>query len=270
MKKIISAILAVLTVFLLVQPVNAFADVIWEPNDSFFQAHSSEAYRAECTYVANSPAGYVLVCESPDKVGKNPKVLTNGEKAFAHFTVNYKGSNWGFYEVYDTNADQYVSGWFNLDECYKVFDCNDFISANGDKLINEEKVINFGENYVMWVYPGAETCNKLFECNDVHSFTQYIDDEGNEWYFFDYVMGMRNFWVNASAPEKTECKKYEVPEIAVIYPAKQPTASEIENDGAVKTSTDENNMTILWIVVGVLVLAAGASAIIIAKKINRK
>ncbi len=271
MKKITAAILAVLTVIFLVHPVNAFADVIWEPNDRFYNAHSAEVDRVECNYVANSPEGYVLMCESPDKVGNNPQAIVNGEKVYSHYAINYKDARWGLYASYDVNTGVEHIGWLKLDECYKVFDCDDFISANSDKLIYEDKVINFEKNYVMWAYPGAEICNGLFECKDVHSSTQYVDEEGNEWYFFNYVMGMRDFWVNASAPEKTECKKYEVPEIEVIYPAKQPDSSELES--ASKKIADEkkdNNSVALWIVVGVLVLAAGASAVIIAKKIKEK
>ena len=64
MKKLLTLSLTLLSLFSLCLP--ARADVLWEPENTFYERH-----RNECTYIgrqyyANGPDGFITLCEAPD------------------------------------------------------------------------------------------------------------------------------------------------------------------------------------------------------------
>ena len=65
MKRILCALLAAAMLLL---PCMALADVILEPEDSFYKRHSDQcAYQAGRTYIAEGEGGSAPVYKAPDK-----------------------------------------------------------------------------------------------------------------------------------------------------------------------------------------------------------
>ncbi len=273
MKKTLITLLMTLVVLILAKPAVTLADVVWEPyGDDFYDKHSSEMQHEERYYIANSPEGYVYIYDTPGKLGKNPKFLLNGEKKYIYFTTEYKGQKWGISEERNSESGEWTYQWLPLDECYAAFNSAEFLNVNSDKMINTEKKVEFKKSYVYWEYPGAETCSMLFDCEEAYSSTQYVDDDGNEWYYFGYVMGMRDFWVNMSDPEKETCTKYETPKPDVVYEAKEPSTEENNKKTdiieVVDDTKDGRSGTI--IIISLLSVAVCVCAIAITRKINGK
>ena len=116
--KRISAILLALILTLCLIPT-AFADVIFEPRDSFYEKHSEDMYYADKVYIAQETAnGY----ESPED---NDVVLTasDGTRLYiSHVYTDENGEEWGVYD-WDT-----TTCWFRLSDLVPVYDTRDFIN----------------------------------------------------------------------------------------------------------------------------------------------
>ena len=75
MKRKLTALLtALMLLALMVTP--AFADLIIEPNNSFYERHRDECVYHDRGYIANGEKGYVTVLTAPDSVGD---VYTNSK-----------------------------------------------------------------------------------------------------------------------------------------------------------------------------------------------
>ena len=69
--------LAVLLALSLAVP--AAADVIWEPEDSFYQKHAEECQLLQRSFYTNGPEGYVNFYRSPDSSAVTGQ-MENGTK----------------------------------------------------------------------------------------------------------------------------------------------------------------------------------------------
>ena len=119
MKKIFYVFTALICYMLLSIPVKA--DVIWEPFDSFYEAHADECEYMGRFFTANGPDGKVILYKSPEL----PEVVAeweNGHKAYIHFTYrDQSGILWGIYDDYQDTV-----GWVPMDYMEVIYDSISF------------------------------------------------------------------------------------------------------------------------------------------------
>ena len=81
MKKITNVIVILLLAALLL-PMSARADVIYEPNDSFYSNHWEECEYVCRTYTANGPNGEVTLYQSPVSAMMVAGSVANGNEVY--------------------------------------------------------------------------------------------------------------------------------------------------------------------------------------------
>ncbi len=265
MKKIISGIIAVLTLMFIAVPEIAKADVLWEPQKDFFGDNNIATTIEKRTYIANSPNGFINIYKSPDSsatVGS----LSNGEAFYVYYKGEYNGKLWGM-----STDENYII----LEDVYVKYDHISFEEEYKDKIVSvsDQSTVELKKGYIYMSYPGADTYSELtFDNKEAYPSAYFTDEDGHEWAYFGYVYGLRNFWVCMDDPYN---KDYRIREIATheVHEAVTPTEAEIK-----AVAKEENNVNVLGtrrgklIVVACICTASVAALAIfmITRKINTK
>jgi len=194
-KKCLFALIAVC--FLLSPSLIAYADVIVEPENDFYNRHRSDIKYLGRSFSANGPDGFASVRREPGS-GRNIATIPNGEIVYLQYSCLYDGNHWGFNFRY--------SGWIIIDELLVLYDYvafekdhrHEFFDYDGDYSEIEKT-----RSAVAWPWPGADAPLWTFEDLDTEGFRvshAYMDEDGREWGFVAYLYGSRNIWVCLSDP----------------------------------------------------------------------
>ncbi|MEY8403748.1 hypothetical protein AALA54_10470 [Oscillospiraceae bacterium 44-34] len=198
-RRVFTLFLVALAVLSLAVP--ASADLIWEPEDSFYEKH-----RDECNYVNRSYelAGYdgkVTVFTAPD--GMNKLTLDNGLQGTIQFTWEGKGTVWGYLIRW---GDAPGEGWVSMDDLSLVYDSKEFFKDYAGEIEETQPVpVDFHEA-VLYNYPnGPAWENTLKEETDYMPFDElftqvYTDEAGLRWSPVGYYMGHVDGWVCLDDP----------------------------------------------------------------------
>lgn len=198
-RKLFSLTLTLLAVMSL--PLPASADMIWEPEDSFYEKH-----RDECDYVNRSYqlAGYdgaVAVYTSPG--GTRKTTLDNGLQGIIQFTWAGDGLTWGYLcWVADSSAE----GWVPMDDVTLIYDSQQFMSDHAGEIEQTAPVPVDFQEAVLYRYPnGPAREDTLQEDPDYLPFSEvftqtYTGTDGLRWGYVSYYMGHRNTWVCLDDP----------------------------------------------------------------------
>lgn len=204
--RILTFLLAAVMVFALALP--AFADVIIEPQGSFYDKHENdcrtEGYR---TYIVKE--GGMNVCTEP---GEDVKYrIEEGTRFGSQWIYTGGGTEWGYIEDYSTHADSKGSkaGWFKLEDTVRLYDYIDF-NKEHEKDFYEDKNTHSYTSAVAYDYPNGtvdhvvdgEEATYLLDGLVFNSL--YKDENGREWGFIGYRFGRRNIWICLDEPENTE------------------------------------------------------------------
>jgi len=209
MKKVSAFFLAVLV--MLVLEAAALADVIWEPNNKFYEAHRDQCEHQERSYYANGPDGFVTLWDAP-----------NGSTAAAQYEngtalrVYWTYRDWGCVSVWRDGAE--VSGWTPMKHLYLIYDYLSFQEEYGESFQPYDgQFADYDgpvEGIELYEYPGygwpklcltdsqQDFLDAMRGTADTRScFTQtYQDPNGDLWGFAGYLYGERNFWVCLNNP----------------------------------------------------------------------
>ncbi len=203
-KKIALFSLILATFFSLCLP--AFADVIVEPSDLFYNTHKDECdHREGRQYIVNTEAGYSYSYRSPESVIAYRKI-SNGDIFWIEwFYTDKNGEEWGV-----RNRDD---GWFRMSDLTLVYDTFSFLEEHE----TEMKVYEQGsyileatdENKVqIWNYPGKKKADCFFSNDDVASYVgqTYTDSDGVVWGYIPWCWSgeWRNVWVSLSEATPVE------------------------------------------------------------------
>ena len=199
MRRFQGVCLAVLLALSLAAP--AAADVLWEPEDSFYQKHAEACQLLQRNFYTNGPEGYVNFYRSPENSTVTGQ-MENGTKLY----VYWRYEDWGYVEE---------EGWVSLGDLQLIYDYLSFEEEYGGQfqpydpetygpLLEEWE----GDTLVLWPYPGAEQATYVWqdaadpmEQLKEYGFAQiFVDEEGLTWGFCAYLYGNRNFWVCLDAP----------------------------------------------------------------------
>lgn len=263
MKRFLSLMLAVLLSLSLAAP--AYADIIFEPSDSFYESHMDECdyYNRSC--YANGQKGYVEVYSSP-KSSRVEAVIPNG----VLYWISWSWNGWGYIEYNPDNLNGSYgdkSGWIKLDELFLRYDSTSFFEEHSSEIAEGQATLEISESDVFyaWLYPGSgELIRELSAYNgdDTIEFSQlYTDSAGRLWGYLSYFYGRVNAWVCISEPENAEL----APDENLREPELIPAADEASLAAAQK-SAGSVQVYIIICAVAVVIIAAGLLLYIKKKK----
>lgn len=212
---------------------NAAADVIWEPQDSFYEKHQAECAYHGRNYLTNGEEGGVTVWEAP---GSSRKVATiaNGIKFYVHFTYeDAAGADWGLVEFSLEDgkvlAGSALTGWIKMEELALIRDATAFAQDHQEEFHAYEgdySALSGGE-VLLWTYPGSGSlAGTIADASQLRFDHAYTDAEGREWGYVGYYMGQRDVWICVSAPRDADLPADEPAQPALRTPA---PGQEVEN-----------------------------------------
>ena len=230
------------TVLFIARPVQA--DIIWTPNDDFFNAHYEECEQLERSYTANGEKGYIAIKKNPNSK-ETVANKENGTEFYVSFTyTDEKDRVWGVVEYDDS------TGWILMEELVVIYDDvsfleehkNEFQAYQGefDDYVPEEEPVQF------YQYPGSGasiSAMQIKEDKPEISYT-YKDSEDRLWGYVNYYFKHRG-WICFNDPTNASIPGSKVlPQVTVI-----PRTSELPKPSGFFASTEVILLAILVIAV---------------------
>lgn len=198
-RRLLSLLLALMAALALIVP--ASADLIWEPEDNFYQKHKNE-----CTYVGRryELAGYdgaVSVWSAPG--GRVTETVPNGKRGTVQFRWSGGGVDWGYISGYSGAWDH--GGWVPMDDLSPVYDSAQFMKDHEVEITSFDPVPVEFHSAVLYNYPGGPAGRVLEEDAGYMPFSEvfttvYTDENGLRWGYVGYYMGRENSWVCLDDP----------------------------------------------------------------------
>ena len=189
MKKALSLVFA----FLLLLPTLAAADVIVEPENSFYRTHRDECRRmAGRTFLANGPDGVLNVYTAPG--GTVSKTLKNGTAFYCQWIYTDKQEIvWGFSERHEA--------WAPLGYTMVQYDHIAFETDHQNEIVTEaSQTLPLLSTVFLYEYPGAPNPIRL-DSVDLTAQKLYTDEQGRQWGYVSYIYGIRNKWFCLDDPQ---------------------------------------------------------------------
>ncbi len=258
-KKLLTLLMALLMLTVLALPVAA--DVIYEPQDSFYAEHHNECtYNGYRRYLTNSEAGYVYLYQNP-KSKVTVASYPNGETVSISWLYTAEnGEVWGI--IHDD------SGWVKMSELSVIYDSESFLEDHKDECRPYTEgtfTIDASEEnpVIIWAYPGGEKEDFTFTWPEFIQSVQmtYSDDAENVWGYIGYARGIRDVWVCLNAPHSETVGGYALEHNEVELKA-EPTPPE-------EIPVSEGNTTV-FVIVGVLIAAVVIGTVVIIAVTFRK
>jgi len=191
-------VFALIAVCLLLKPAfTVYADLIYEPDNGFYQQHRRQIVYLGRSFMASGTGGSLSVKKDPGFRNDIAK-LQNGEVTYVQYSCLYDGEFWGFTSEF--------SGWIKLDQMLVMYDYVAFEEDHRDELYpydGDFSQIKETRSAIAWAWPGSDVYIWTYENLDTENFRvsyAYKDNEGREWGFVTYLYGGRNIWVCLSDP----------------------------------------------------------------------
>ena len=182
-----------LFLLLLLLPAVALADVIVEPENSFFWNHQKECSLIEGrTYLADGPDGTLTLYDAPGSTGA--KNIPNGEAFYCEWIyTDREDTVWGFSQRHEL--------WAPLGYTQVQYDHIAFREECGDQIVpNDGRSIPDGQAIAMYAYPGAPNPFLTDMGGGLTPEDLYVDESGRTWGSVGYYYGIRNKWVCLDDP----------------------------------------------------------------------
>ena len=194
-----------LFILLLLLPSLVLADVIVEPDNTFFWKHQGECTHTDGrTYLANGPDGTLPLYTAPGSSAA--KTIPNGEALYCEWIyTDQVGTVWGFSMRHEL--------WAPLGYTLVQYDHVAFREQYGDKFMpNDDRLtIPGGQPIAMYAYPGAPDPFLVDMGDGLTPEELYVDAQGKTWGSVGYYYGIRNTWVCLDDPSnenlQTEAKE---------------------------------------------------------------
>lgn len=187
----------------------ASADVLWEPMNSFYDAHRDECEYEGRSYLANGAQGYVTILDAPGSAGQVYNV-PNAESIFAGYRwTAADGTRWYACEYALPMAGgegwDWKQGWAPASEIALIYDHLCFEEDHGDEFAEYDGSGDALKKVCLYSYPGGMLQNTLEEDQAYQPFAEtfeklYTDEQGRRWAFIGYYMGRQNAWACLDDP----------------------------------------------------------------------
>lgn len=261
MKRVLTGCWALALALLLAVP--ARADVIWEPDNSFYARHAEECEHLGRRFHANGAEGFVTLWDAPG----GTRVVHQFSNGYTLW-VYYQYEDWACAVVWGDEGE--ISGWAPIEDFALRYDYLCFAEEYGDQIqpYDGEFADYDGSpaEIVFYEYPGAPEPKDIWEAVEIldqltgREGTSYIastftDEEGRTWGYVAYLFGSRNLWFCLDAPDGRD------------FPVRQVSAPEL-------TTAQEPAFPargyVPYILSGVLVVVvAAAAAVLLARRKKR-
>ena len=215
MKKCRSTVLIILVIFLML-PITARADVLFVPNNSFYERHSSECTYLNRYFYTNSKDGFVIIKKEPGSKTETA-AIENGETVNIIFTYNHNGELWGVTEIYTPgkNSSERPNGWIPMNQLLLKYDYISFEEDHRDEIYDytgDDEALTNAPELVLWSWPGSGSVSHTMQGplsssgygGPLDFPYAYMDEEGREWGYLSYWYGIRNLWVCISDPSNAD------------------------------------------------------------------
>lgn len=249
----------------------AFADVLWEPQSSFYQRNANQCELEQRTYWLNSPDGYVTLWDAPG--GNALASLPNGETLHIYYRWQGATGSWGAAElsaealeeqaltISGDFKDRWVEVWVPMEDLILQYDHRSFLEDHADEVREESRAVDLsGIRYCVYPYPGGVLRYQRERGGTDLPVTLsplYTDPEGREWGCCGYLYGDRNIWLCISDLENPDLPVEDhTPD---LYPAAE-TAPELP------VSTGSSS---LWLAGGAVAVVCGVTAFLILRMKKR-
>ena len=143
----------------------AFADIAWEPENSFYARNQRKCEPEERVYWVNGAEGFITAREEPE--GKPLGNLKNGALRYVYGTYERDGVRWGLINVSADRepelflAEELDGGWHEvwvpMEEMVLRYDHQSFLEDHPGEVQEVEQEADFsGLLYCKYHYPGGE------------------------------------------------------------------------------------------------------------------
>lgn len=220
--------------------VDTRADVLYEPNDDFFEKHRDECSYEDRDYFTDGPDGEVILYESPES-GRETGRIPNGALLHLYWLyMDRTGVVWALVDrKQDPKSGELMSGWFPYEYASVKYDFTEFIREHRDELVKESGKVPAeyaGKEIRTWEYPGGEMKGVIFadRSDNLPGYNiTYTDEEGRKWFPCTYYYGHRNFWCCLDALTADDGSGPDQEESAVSDTSKAGEPDEKEQDGRI-------------------------------------
>ena len=208
----------------------AYADILWTPQNTFFERHENECTYVGRSYYANGSEGYVTLWDAPD--GRT--VCAQYENG-CQLRVYWQYKDWGCISVWGDEGS--VDGWVPMADLVLIYDYLSFeeeyagqISDYSGQFAHYE---GSSDGFTFWEYPGAPQPKLVWDYDDIipiltgsegkESYISkvFTDENGLTWGYIGYFFGNRNSWLCLDDPTGTEFPLRSIPK-TLITPAATP------------------------------------------------
>ena len=233
MKRLWTCLLTLVTLLALTPA--ARADVLWEPDNNFYEKHADECTYIGRSYYANGPEGFVTLYDAP-----GGSIVEGQYRNGFTLHVYFKYEDWGCITVFGDEGQ--VDGWAPLSELTLIYDHIAFEEEYAEQIRDyngefanydgDAAVINF------FPYPGApaEQLTRSMETdmmdvmanltgtaeNQSYISKVFTDENGLTWGYVNYMYGHLNSWFCLDEPDGADFPVREV-SAAELIPAQEPT-----------------------------------------------
>lgn len=192
----------VLMVLTMAVPVSA--DIIWEPDDTFYEAHSDECVYVGRRYQLAGYGGTVTLFRAPG--GMEKTTLDNGMECTVQFLWTGKGIEWGYLMCGLDGGLQ--EGWAPMDDLSLVYDSQQFRADHAGEIQETTVQVDFQEA-VLYHYPNGTVTETLKEDAGYSTFSDavtelYTDENGLRWGYIGYYKWVREKWICLDDPMNGE------------------------------------------------------------------
>ncbi len=289
-----AAAVLIFAVLLIEETFMCRADVIWEPDDEFYQTERWEKERTEefvlnnRSYFANGAPGYIYVADNPEEEHITD-AIENGAVLFVSFTYkNSHGEEWGVIQYrkdetgevtpdyrYKEGDKAVKTGWVLMEELSLVYDSEEFIKDHQAEIKKNTEGIGISpekdRQVQFWSYPGSGdiTGSSDYEISRMVISELYEDSDGKQWGYVEYHYGMKDFWVCISDPYAVDLPVSAPDPAEIIAPSKAPEplpkTMDTAGSGAHNKPYQKGSQAAMTAAVFALVLAAvaGSAGIIV-------
>lgn len=215
MKKYLRLLLCVILCALsLALPLTtAFADLIYEPEDDFYNRHRDECTYEGRTYEILAPDGKAKLYQSP--ASKDVlAVAENGGQVFVNYVYTpEKGARWGTVIVKNENG-YWVDAWIPMDYLWLTYDSQAFFADYSAEIYEEEAFLDIASidaSVVFYSFPGSTVIAREIEKEwlpESFSLTQLFRDDAGTWGYLPYLYGKVDGWVCLNNPSATPEELY--------------------------------------------------------------
>lgn len=242
-RKLLALVLGLCAALALTAP--AMADMIWEPDDSFYNKHSDECSYVGRNYEVAGYGGTVTVYTAPGGLART--TLDNGTAVGVQFTWNGNGISWGYVYLLGENATE---GWTPMDDLSLIYDSQQFMEDHGDEIVTDEGVEVDFTQAMLYAYPGGPAEYVLEEEKEYLPFSQlfseiYTDENGLRWGYVYYYMGRRNSWICLDDPMNEHL------DTAVVPTA--PSAAQLRGEPTVTSGVGMTTLVLAAVLVAAVV-----------------